>query len=92
MASPKTLKLPDSMDISAVSEFHTTLCNDIAEGDEVTFLATNVERADTAFIQLLAVFCSSAPSRNISIQWQAPSQVLLESVKQLGLASELKLA
>ena len=91
MGSLKTLELPESMDISKVSGFHSTLRDDISQGDEVMFVASDVERADTAFIQLLAAFCADAPSKNISIKWQAPSDALLTSVQQLGLENNLGL-
>ena len=43
MGSLKTLELPESMDISKVSGFHSILRDDISQGDEVIFDATNVE-------------------------------------------------
>ena len=91
VGSLKNLELPESSDISKVSEFLSTLREDVTQGDDVVFIASNVERADTAFIQLLAAFSADAPSQNISISWQMPSESFVNSVRQLGLENCLKI-
>lgn len=57
----------------------------------VTFIGSNINKIDTATLQLLYSFVNAAKKKGISWQWQSCSSVLLENVNLLGLASELKL-
>jgi len=91
MTSPKVIALPDVLDISRVSEFHSTLVNDIKDGEAVSFDVKNVERVDAAFLQLLTAFCMNAESRNIVVEWLTPSEAFQSGVKILGLSEFLEI-
>ncbi len=91
MTAQTNIVLPESMNITRVFEFHQKLSEEIDSGDTVVFDAAGVERADTAFLQMLTAFCIDAPSRNITVEWQQPSASLVESAEMLGLQEQLQL-
>ena len=89
MTSTKMIVLPEVLDISRVSEYHSKLVDEVGNGDVLTFDAKSIERVDAAFLQLLTAFCLNAPSRGITVEWSAPSEVFLSGVEPLGLSSYL---
>ena len=87
----KQIDCAEVMDISAVAELSSTL-REIGDGYTVTFKAKSVERIDTSTLQLLTSFISDASTRDITIEWQDPSETLINSARLLGLVEHLCLA
>ncbi|MDP2560145.1 lipid asymmetry maintenance protein MlaB [Psychrobium sp. 1_MG-2023] len=91
-----TLSLPQSIDISYVTEFHPQLISFLSEfteskNDILVINASELERIDTAGIQLLIAFVIEATKMNVTIQWQSISTELENTANELGLAQALKL-
>ena len=91
MGKSKRIDCADVMDISGVAELSSIL-QEIDNGYTVTFEAEGVERIDTSTLQLLTSFIRDASTRDISIQWKDPSEVLVNSARLLGLVEHLHLA
>ncbi|HWQ95022.1 MAG TPA: STAS domain-containing protein [Gammaproteobacteria bacterium] len=75
----------DSLDISGVGELHQQLNKALDDGQAVTLDASQVQRADTAALQLLAAFCQTARNRGVTVTWRQPSEVFELSACLLGL-------
>ena len=83
---------PESLDISIVAEFSLELKDALDKKQTIQFQATDIERADTAALQLLCAFFLDASAEGLEIEWQEPSDALIGAAKQIGLASHLNLA
>ena len=81
----------DVMDISTAANLKSLLVGALESGKPVILDASQVERADTAALQLLASFFHDASAQDQSIQWREPSDVLVHSSKLLGLSTTLNL-
>ncbi len=81
----------ESLDISIAADLHQTLKKALESGTPVTLQAHQVERADTAALQLLVAFMRAAHSRGITVSWNAPSAALRRSAQLLGLTHELEM-
>lgn len=81
----------ESLDISMAADLHRTLKKALESGAPVSLQAHQVERADTAALQLLAAFIREARSRGITVSWNEPSAVLRRSAHLLGLAQALEM-
>lgn len=79
------------MDISSVADIKAQLVEALESGQPVILDATQVERADTAALQVLGAFFHDAETRNQSIQWREPSESLGRSSTLLGLSELLHL-
>ena len=82
---------PESMDISVVAEFSIELKTALEAKQAIQLQAANVERADTAGLQMLCAFFLDAQAEGVDVEWLEPSDALLGSSKQIGLAEHLKL-
>ena len=81
----------DVMDISAVAGLKSQLVEALESGLPVVLDAKQVERADTAALQLLSAFFQDASAKKQDIQWRAPSEALSRSSALLGLSELLHL-
>jgi anti-anti-sigma regulatory factor len=93
MTSGIILELPSNLTIANIHPVHEQfegVVNDKGS-DHVTLKANAVERADTAGIQLIYAFVVAAKERQISIEWQAPSEKFCSAVELLGMKKSLDL-
>lgn len=81
----------DSLDISMVAKFSNELKHALETGATVQLQAANIERADTAALQLLCAFFIDAQEHDIEIEWLEPSDALCGAATQIGLADHLGL-
>lgn len=81
----------DSIDISVVAGFRTQLLEALGSGKSIELDASELERADTAGLQLLSAFIQEADSQQQTITWKDPSPALCESAALLGLSEFLHL-
>ncbi len=91
MAESTPIQCPPTLDIAAVADFHRQLCEALDAGTALELRAAELERIDTAGLQLLAACCLDAASRNIPVQWVETSGALHEAAARLALADVLQL-
>lgn len=81
----------DSLDISLVQGFHGRLQAALVAKRPVIIEASQVERADTAVLQLLCAFVQEAQTRGLNVQWQQPTAALHDAACLLNLTGCLAL-
>jgi anti-anti-sigma regulatory factor len=81
----------ESMDISKVSDIRSQLIGALESGPSVILDGKQVERADTAALQVLSAFFLASGAQEKSIQWRDPSESLFRSAELLGLSKLLNL-
>lgn len=84
------IKLSDVQDISQVGELHKRLSSLLNETD-IIFDGADVERIDTASLQLLTSVFMHAETYGSNVSWQSSSDALKQSAKLLGLTQILRL-
>jgi anti-anti-sigma regulatory factor len=80
-----------SLDIRQVSELKQQFLDALGVAQPVTIQAQDIERADTAGLQLLTAFFIDARAKGIRITWDQPSKALLQSARLIGVAGLLEL-
>lgn len=91
--SEKTvISCPESLDISIVTDFSIELKTALDTKHDIQFQAADIERADTAALQLLCAFFLDAQAEGLNVEWLQPSEALLGAAKQIGLSEQLSLA
>lgn len=79
------------MDISIAGDFYKKLKKSMEMNVPITIDAENVERADTAILQVLYSFFQEAYSRGIEVSWNNPSERLRLSARIIGVDEVLRL-
>ena len=92
MAKTINIVCEDSVDISGVSALHNQISSEIQQGCTISLDASQIERIDTAGLQLFAALFIDAATQNITINWLNPSDTLQTSARLLGLEELLQLA
>ena len=75
-------------DISIISNLHGRLKKCATTQVDVNLIADNVESIDTSTLQLLLSFVRQIRRDGNSVNWQSPSQVLLNAAGLIGLDEE----
>lgn len=91
MATVETIKLEKHLQIMLVESLHEELEEIVSSGAELSLDGSQVEKCDTACLQLLAAVQTSLNGRENEIRWVGASAILLESAQQLGLLEALNL-
>jgi anti-anti-sigma regulatory factor len=86
-----TISCSESMDISVVAEIQLQLINALESGKTVILDAHQVERADTAALQVLSAFFQDAKTQAQKVAWKEPSDALCRSAALLDLSNVLNL-
>ena len=92
MANSNSISCGERLDITQVESLKATLVNHLTPGTEITLIADQVERADTAGLQLLVSFLRTAAKQNITCQWQGVSTPLQDAADLLGLSTALQIS
>lgn len=79
------------MDIASAAELKQSLVKALQSSQSIVLVAGQVERADTAALQLLSAFVHDATFRGVTVEWRDPSAALCQSAQLLGLLDELQL-
>lgn len=87
----KIIECGEVLDISVTAELRTQLLTVLESKKSVMLDASQVERADTAALQVLSAFVQDANSQQQTVQWKKPSEALFRSAELLGLSGLLKL-
>ena len=77
--------LAETMDISTVQNLHIELKTALGSGDPVSLDGSNVVRADTAALQVLAAMFIDAKDRLPKPELNSPSEALTQSAALLGI-------
>jgi len=80
------------LDITGVAEFHAHCLEALGTQQNLMINASQVERVDTAALQVLGAFIQDANTRQQAVQWDAPSESLCQSAALLGLSEVLCLS
>lgn len=89
---PLTLTLATDIGIANVEAVKDDLVAGLTSAEAVILDARDLQRIDTAGIQLLCAFVREAARRQCPVRWVAPSETLRESATLLGVAQTLGLA
>lgn len=84
------ISLPESLDISEVSHFHSELIAKLNEFDEFEIDDSQLVNIDTAGAQLLLALALEIKSTNKKLIWKKPTELVETTFKQLAI-SELVL-
>ncbi len=91
MTDDQVLELKGSLDISVVEKLHESL-NDIAPiGDNIRIGTSNVERIDTAAMQLLYSYQQSMNKKHKAVSFVGPSKAFVDSLTLLGMHNILNI-
>jgi anti-anti-sigma regulatory factor len=86
-----TILCATRLDISLVQSLRSRLQEALQAKQPVVLEAVQVERVDTAVLQLFYVFFQEAHARGMPVHWQQPSLALQHAARLLGLSSSLGL-
>jgi phospholipid transport system transporter-binding protein len=86
-----TILLDNSLDIAGASQLRQRLLTVLQEKAPVALDAANIEKVDTAALQVLTAFFKDAEAANVLVQWKQPSDVLKKAARLLGLGPSLHL-
>lgn len=91
MSQNVEFQLPETLTIASIQPLHEQFEALIEDKncDAILLKAADVQRIDTAGVQLLYALVMAAQERQIPLNWQAPSASLRQSAQVLGLASAL---
>ncbi|QGG80239.1 STAS domain-containing protein [Litorivicinus lipolyticus] len=92
MAAVETIKLEKQLQIMLVESLHEELEELINGGAELEIDGSQVERCDTAALQLLVAVQASLTGRDSEIRWTGVSEPLLDAARRLGLTNALNLS
>ncbi len=79
------------LDIASARGLYGQLQEAVDAGGPVVFRAEQVERIDTAALQVLSVFVREAQARHIAVQWLRPSLPLQQAAATLDLTAMMAL-
>ena len=93
MSQTVQLELPEHLTVAHVQALHEQLeaLVDDQTNDGIIANAKDVKRVDTAGLQVLLVAREAAKERQISWQWDQPSEVLVGGARLLGMQSKLEI-
>jgi len=83
------IECAEVLDISGVAEFHACCLEALGTQQKLMVNASQVDRVDTAALQVLGAFIQDANTRQQVVQWEAPSESLCQSAALLGLSEIL---
>jgi phospholipid transport system transporter-binding protein len=84
-ATAAVLSLPCSCTVKDAANLKVELCRHLETADCVVVDAANLERIDTAALQLLCAFVRDREARGLKVQWRGDSAALQEAVDLLAL-------
>jgi len=87
-----TINLEGVVNIAKVEAIHHEMEEFLKQALPTTINASDVSRADTAALQLLASFMKSMALADVTVVWAGASEELKEAASLLGLEQTLKLS
>jgi len=92
MSNVTSIDFGEVLDISFAAKFHSQLKDDVEKNSTVSFVTSDLTRIDTSCLQVLASFMSYAKENDIQVEWQEPSDVVIEAANLTGLIDILDLS
>lgn len=86
------VRLSPALGIADVAALREQLASTVHDSGEVIIDASDVERLDTAVLQLLSAFMAERRSQDAKLAWHAPSEAFCTGAGLLGLESHLGLS
>ncbi|NOX90882.1 MAG: STAS domain-containing protein [Gammaproteobacteria bacterium] len=83
------IECAEVLDISGVAEFHAHCLEALGTQQNLVLNASQVDRVDTAALQVLGALIQSANDRKQTVEWEDPSESLCQSAALLGLSEIL---
>lgn len=90
-AIASALALPSSCTVKDAADLKALLCSQLDSPDCVVLDVANVERIDTAALQLLCAFVRDRQARGRTVQWHGNSTALHEACDLLAIRGLLGL-
>jgi ABC-type transporter Mla MlaB component len=81
----KEIQCGQQLTIAQVSDLYAQLLAALVEGQAVNIHINEVERVDTAGLQLLYTFKQNAQTGGVVVMWTPPSTVFADASDTLGL-------
>lgn len=91
MSDITTIDFGEVLDISFAAKLHTQLKDDVEINSTVHFITSELTRIDASCLQVLASFIGYAKQNDINVNWDTPSDVILEASRLTGLTDVLEL-
>lgn len=89
--SSAVIKLPAVISLSETDDLKNQLLESVDTSAGITIDGSNVQRIDTAGLQLLTAFAEYICSNKGVITWHEPTRAITEGAELLGLSAPLKL-
>lgn len=87
-----SLKLKPKLNIAQAQTLQAQLNKALSAGKAIVIDGSQVERTDTASLQLLCAFFSTSRRSGLNVRWKrSPTSTLCEDAALLGVADELDL-
>ena len=86
------LAVASSCTVKDAAQFKIDLCNCVDSPECVVLDVANVERVDTAALQLLCAFVRDRRARGLKVEWRGHSAPLLEAAELLDMRTLLGLS
>lgn len=90
-ADRTAITLSGSLDVREARAVRTGLDEALTRALPIELTASELERVDTAGLQLLLMFMRTARARGLPLEWQGVSAALAGGAELLGLADALEL-
>jgi ABC-type transporter Mla MlaB component len=90
MSNSKALRLSDCT-MRTIQGLHQELVQKLAQSGPVSMDRTDVQRPNTAMLQLLAAFARDLRAQSRSIEWSGESLAFDRAARALGLSATLGL-
>ncbi|WP_444994880.1 STAS domain-containing protein [Aliikangiella sp. IMCC44359] len=91
MEKKTTVSLGTAVDITHAANLKSRLTTALNKKLPVVLISNNVERADTAGLQLIYTFIQKAEAQGSQVSWQKPSDAIVQASEILGMSEPLNL-
>ncbi|WP_196137319.1 lipid asymmetry maintenance protein MlaB [Aliikangiella sp. G2MR2-5] len=91
MGKKTTVSLGGALDIMNVAGLKARLEGALAKNLSVVLISDKVEKADTAGLQLIYAFIQKVEKNGYRVNWQKPSDALIQASEILGMQEALYL-
>jgi ABC-type transporter Mla MlaB component len=87
MSTIKDIQCGDQLTIAQVSELYAQLLSALVAGQAVNINISEINRVDTAALQLLYTFHLSAQKNSLVVIWSAASESVVAAANTLGMGA-----
>ena len=91
MAEQTVIECGEALGIADVGDLYAKLLMEVAEGRQVLFDISQIERIDAAALQLMYAYCKEAEKQGSEMRWEKPSAAFVNGARLLGLLSAMKI-